>query len=150
MTKKRTKKHNIHKRFQRVAEASFHNHVMAFATNQGQKVTNLVKLPEMRLVKPTRYEADTFTKNPFQWTVHLAGFGRKENGTEYMEYEIIRTSGAYIQDEIVDYLDDRHRAFIRGMNQNRLVGAGWVASMSGRMLTETELILLFNKLNAWG
>ena len=147
--KRRTKKHNIHKRYQRAAEASFSNHVIAYATNQGTAETHLVKLPAT-LVKPTLFEANALTQNAYHWTLHLAGFGRKENGQEYMEYEVIKTHGKYRQAELVSYLNDRHQAFLEGMNKSCLVGAGWVATMSQKELTEDQLNTIFTRLNAWG
>lgn len=148
--KKRTKKHNIHKRFQRTAEASFYNYAIAYATNQGDKCTHLVRVSDQKLVKPTKFEADSLTQNRFHWTMHLAVFGRKENGTEYMEYEVIRTSGQYLQSELVNYFNDRHQEFIQSFNKSRIIGAGWIATMSNRDLTEDQLHHIFTKLNAWG
>lgn len=147
---KRKKKSNIHLRHRRIAEASFNKYVIAYATNQGMKETSLIKMPGAKIVKPTLFEAQTLTENRFHWTMHLAGFGRKENGLEYMEYEVIKTSAPYLQRDLVHYLNDRHQEFLRQMNDSRRVGAGWVATMSGREMTEYELKEIFNRLNAWG
>lgn len=146
----RKKKSVLHKRFRRLAEASFRNHVIAFATAPERKETFLMRMPGAKIVKPSLYEARALTENPFYWTMHLAGFGRKENGTEYMEYEVIKTSAPYLQRELVSYLNERHQEFLRKMNDSRRVGAGWVATMSGKEMTEQELNQIFNKLKAWG
>lgn len=148
--KKRTVKHNIHKRYMRTAEASFNNFGLAFATNQGDKCTHLIRISDQKIVKPTRFEADSLTQNKFHWTMHLAVFGRKPNGIEYMEYEVIKTSGQYLQSELVSFMNDRHQQFIESFNKDRIVGAGWVASISNRDLSEDQLHKIFTRLNAWG
>lgn len=148
--KQRKKGHSLNKRYNRVAQATFKNHIIAFATNQEAKETHLIKMPGARIVKPTLFEAKTLTENPYYWTIYLVGFGRKENGTEYMEYEVIRTHAPYLQRELVGYLNERHQAFLKTMNKSRIVGAGWIASMADAELTDDQMFEVFHALNAWG
>lgn len=132
----------------RAVRAMRHLHV-AFVTGSNMDKCVLIDSRDGALCNPTQVIADVITKVPFHWTLHLAGFGRKESGLEFMEYEVITTQNKYLQSDLVDYLNDRHQALIKGMNQNRLIGAGWLANISGRELEETKLIELFQKLEAW-
>lgn len=143
------KKYNPNKGKELTAKRAMRHLHVAFVTGANMDKCVLIDSRDGTIYNPTQIIADAITKLPFHWTLHLAGFGRKENGIEFMEVEVITTRNKYLQSDLVDYLNDRHQALIKGMNQNRLVGAGWLANISGRVLDEPKLIELFQKLGAW-
>lgn len=143
------KKYNPNKgKEMRARKALKHVHV-AFITGQNMNGCVLIDSRDNGLIPPTQIIADVLTKVPFHWTLHLAGFGRKENGQEFMEYEVITTQNRYLQSDLVEYLNDRHAELLKGMNQKRLVGAGWLANISNQELDEATLISVFQSLDAW-
>ena len=87
----------------------------------------------------TKTMSDAITLFRYKWSVILAVFCIEKN-QDTCKLEIVEFKHPYIQSELVEYLNERHQAFIekqKKMNVN-MVGAGWIASPVGRDFTSDE------------
>lgn len=152
MSKKRNKKYNPKAAKQALARQALKNVVIAFVTGQDDKC-HFYNVKTHQPIVATESMVKLVGDYPYFWTLHLAGFGIKTlaDGTQkdYMESEIIRTTSAYYQRDLVNFFNDRHQTLLRSMNQQRLCGAGWIASMNDQELDDATQIKLYSTLGAW-
>lgn len=149
MASRRNKKYNPNKKIELTYRALFKNIVVVFLTGQGLNGNLLFNVKTMKQVAPTSQMTKILTNIPFNWTYQLIGFSAKPNGTDYLEYETIRTQSKYKHSDLVHFLNDRHKDFLQNMNKSRLRSAGWIASITDISLSEAQLVQLFSSLNAW-
>tara|TARA_B100000929_G_scaffold108179_2_gene85757 strand:- start:11173 stop:11637 length:465 start_codon:yes stop_codon:yes gene_type:complete len=151
-TKKRNKKYNPKTSKQALIRQAFKNIVITFVTGQDDKC-NFVNTKTKQKVTASQAMVTLLSDYPHFWTLHLAGFGIKKlaDGTmkDFMETETIRTTNRYYQRDLVDFFNERHQKLLKSMNQDRLCGAGWIASMNDQELDEETQIKIYSKLGAW-
>lgn len=141
------KAHNVQKRRQRVAQAAMRNLAISYVT--GDDYCKLVDTKAQKTVTVGQLLAEAIERIPYRWSIFMGVFGRDGEGRNYMKCKIILTSTPYYQRDLVDALNEEHSALIGGMNQNQMIGAGWLASPLGEDWEESKAFELFEKLGAF-
>ena len=125
---------------------------IAFVANDNSskdpiKLINL-KGEEFRV---TATMADAITKFRYKWSIMLAVLCI-EKGVKTCKLEIVSCKERYLQSDLPDFLNAAHQNFIdkhKAKNVN-IIGAGWIASPTGRDFSEDEAGSIFTKIKAWG
>lgn len=150
--KSKKKKYNPTADKQTVARYALRNLVVVFVTGQDDKC-HFFNVKTMEKIVATNAMVELIGNYPYFWTLHLSGFGIKKlaDGTmkDFMETETIRTTNRYYQRDLVGFFNERHQKLLKSMNQDRLCGAGWIASMNDQELDEETQIKIYSKLGAW-
>jgi hypothetical protein len=144
MAKKR-KKHNATSRYIKVARSCLKG--LAVAWTDETKNCVMVDIKRKSEVRVTEVLAKAFSEVPHHWSIFIAVMGKQPNGDVYMKSEQIKTNQPYYQNDLADYLNERHQALISGMNRNALCGVGWAAAPNGHDWSEEEAFSLFESVN---
>lgn len=138
-------KHNPIKRSYAVIEAQLSKFVIAYVT--GNQTCHLINIHTMKSVTVTP-TLKRLLDLDFYWVMHLSALCTKPTG-DYMEYEVFRVPERLRHPQLIDYCNDRHQALIKTVNQQRLVGAAWVASPTNHHLSHDKLMQIYTLLGAW-
>lgn len=146
---KRNKKYNPLKSAQMINERILRDSVVAYTTaSEDDQQIDLVDLNgDKKFVN--RRIADMVSKFRYKWSIMLAVFF-KEKGVAKCRFELKVFTQPYFQHELVDCLNDEHKAFTqKQIDKNvNITGLGWLASPVGRDFSEEESGLIFEKMGA--
>ncbi len=153
MTKKpRNKKYNKTKELRLVVEAELSNLVIAAIADDEVseptvKVTNL-KGDELKVSTAVAMAASNFS---YKWDITLAVGCYDSKGYKEIKFDYVPLLTPIKQRDLNAYLNERHTDFINDLrNKNvRIHFVGWTARANGRGLTDNEIDVIFDKLNAW-
>lgn len=147
---KRNKKYNPNKHKQLNVERLLRPYLVCFMVGKHDEKCVLYDYRNGRIIdRPPPSVAMAIIHNPFKWVMHLGVFGRKENGQEYMECQILSSPNYYYQHELIKTYNEYHQEMISIFNKSRMLTAGWIGSTSGIELSEKEMTKIFAKLGAW-
>ena len=100
-------------------------------------------------VTVTHKLANAFTNFKYNWSVYMGVFSLDPFGNNVLQGEIATTKHEVFQTQIVESLNDRHQRIVKRANQQTLCGVGWLATITGRDISEAEAYNIFNKFGAW-
>lgn len=147
---KRNKKYNPKKYKQLNLERLLRPYLVCFLVGKYDEYCVLYDKDTHQIIKnPPPSIAFAIAKNPFKWIMHLGVFGRKENGQEYMECQVLGSSNYYYQHELISTYNEYHTDMMKKFNKKRMLTAGWIGSTSGVELTEEQMTKIFSNLGAW-
>lgn len=152
---KRKKKYNPNLALRRKAKALLRNYVAAFIT--GEKYGGHVVLYNVHtneVIRTPRQEVhQALTELRHHWDMYIAVHGVKylfdHSIKKEMVYEHLGTDSLYFHEELIPIFNEKHKELLKSERQDKIVGAGWLASINGHKLTETQVLNIFVKLGAY-
>lgn len=145
--KKRNKRYNPNKINGAIDRIALKKKIVTYVT--GDSVNNLYCLNQDKQIQVDKRLAFALGNQPFEWSVIIAVFCRDQNGEEYLKSELVSAKEKYFQHELIEVLNEQHKALIKSVNRNHFIGAGWLASPEGRDFSESETDRIFRKLGAF-
>ena len=152
MTKKRVKKYNRVEAARKNNERILKGLAVCYFVNdkiprQDIILTNLKG--ERAQITSERKEAIIYHRH--KWKVHLCAGTLDSKGEQGLKIEHVDSNGFCLQSELVDFLNEQHSAFFADLKSKnvRIEFGGWIARASGRELEPTEMLNMFDKLEAW-
>jgi hypothetical protein len=148
--KKRNKKYNKNESDRRKNAQSLINRVLTFYAVDGKEKqrVNMTDHKGEKIEIEIKH-ADAITKFRYKWSVMIAVFciekGLKTCKLEFHYWNVFK-----FQNELIEHLNDAHQDFIARQKQKNVnvIGAGWIASPSGRDITEDQAGKIFESIGA--
>lgn len=148
--KKRSKKNNIHKRYDRYANALCHtNNLAVVHVWTDGNISHLIDAKNKHRILVSQALYDMMRCTRFMWTIQMSAFCIDQNGTKYIKSDVMETKQRYTQYDLAAYLGEMHDKLLDSVNQAHLLGPGWIASPLGREFTEKEADEIFDMFNPW-
>ena len=150
MSKKRNKRHNIHKRHALYSRALLKqlNSAVVWIAGQRNNACVLANMKTGDLIPIGKELQGAIADVAHDWSVYCAVFGRRQDGEEYMRGVQVDAPRCY-QHHIADQLNEIHMREFESMNPNHRVGLGWIACPWGADISEEMAGRLFDRLGAW-
>lgn len=148
--KKRKKKFNAVKSASIGARVGLKDLAVWFSLAHSDKC-DLIDYRRFKSVSVTPSIATAISSWRYKWTVYMFAFGRTQSGQEYMKTNQLECSNEYYQSDLVDVLNDEHKAFVaKEVPDAQLCNVGWLAIPFEVDLDEQQLGKICTKLDAWG
>ena len=152
MTKKRNKKYNPVESARKINMALLKNTAVSFITKDVNAIDpcKLITLTGNE-IEVTNNIYNALAAFRYKWSVMITVFCIEKNKNT-CKMEIVNFTTPYLQSELVEFLNDKHQAYIKKFQKLNvhIVGAGWLASPVGHDFETEEVGYIFNKLKAWG
>lgn len=140
------KKYNPLKQAEALARVKLKNTAIGCVPAQGP--CQLLSITNSQLVPMTQGTFQLISKIRHKWTVFIAVFGIDDFGKPYMKSEEIEVSTPQFQKDMVNTLNQYHKALIDNFNPKHLLSVGWLATPYKHTWDEHSAFELLRKLGA--
>lgn len=141
------KKHNLLKRYRRIADASISKLFVAFVCD-GDERCDIIDANGKK-VRADQQLADAFDKVPHQWSVCCAVTCKTELGDKYVKLVQIDAKARYYKRDLTARFNEIHMQLLKECNENHRVTAGWIASPKPFEFDEAFVADIMQKLGGW-
>lgn len=141
------RKHSLRKRRERLAPIALKGIAVLFVS--GNPHCQLINVKTGHPIPCTPELDDLLRHTPLQWSCLMGVFCRDQNGLEYAKFaETVAPIRCY-RDQVAHSLNDHHIALAKGCNPLHIVAYGWLATVTGKVVSEQDGNRIFKKYNPW-
>jgi len=148
--KPRNRKYNKRKGQRSLSLFSVKNYLVGFVANKfGVKTDVLIldSLGNAELI--TKSLADAITTHPYKWTVFLGVLDYDDMGRKRVKPVEVACNENMHHYDLVEVLNKEHSNLIKSVDEDKLIGVGWLASPSSKELSTKQALDIFDKLGGW-
>lgn len=147
MTKKRTKKHSMSQRKQRLDRVLVNNFALVFCSTQ--KKVHVLDLSINRFVALSNRAWELLSKKAWPWHISIAVFSQETNGKLRATTTEVVPDKAVLHSELNDFISKEHRDLYNDElgKGNKPYGVAFFGSPSGVDLDENFVLSIYERLN---
>lgn len=143
---RKQKRYNPHKNLQTTARAILKNTAIGFVT--GTSACQLIDLKQKKFIPVTSNKFTLVSQLRHPWSVFIAGIGLDDQNNYYMKANEVSVTTPSFQSDMVDSLNNEHKALLANFNRKHLISAGWLATPYAMQWSESKAFELLELLGA--
>jgi len=145
--KRRTKKYDPFRSAGRVSDYLLKRHAIVYLVSLDRCV--MVDCRAMHPVQPSSTTARAITDIPHQWAINCSVLCRDQFGKEYLVTQQVACKGRYYHSDLIDVLNDNHKALVKTCNEQHVINYGWIATVNDEEIDPAEQEQIYRMLDGF-